>query len=292
LDQRELEGFCRRIDPLAFVRLHRRFTAQDQTAEAQKAVERMNLFKASVHETGTNIPPHLLTFEGMPSVIDTGASAGLTPFRDDFIEYKECSIPVKDISKMNYVSGVGIVLQKHIATNGDVLFVPSIAYHLKTAEIRLFSPQTYHGRWGGHTVIDGDGCTIHLPQQDDYHLRHDIFVPIDRRGSNLPICFDISCTAKERKEYAPHFRAMIARHALNFESWSFVDVDDFEYEFAHYSQMMMMGSTDVDSAQNTNLDGPQIRSFCFGTGSSASIWNECRSLCAPCRLLIRTADRP
>ena len=80
VDQRDLNALCRRIDPLGFVKLMRRFTADDHTAEAQKAVQRMNLFKASMHKAGTNLPPDFLTFKGMPCVMDTGASTGLTPF--------------------------------------------------------------------------------------------------------------------------------------------------------------------------------------------------------------------
>jgi len=35
---------------------------------------------------------------------------------------------------------------------------------LDTADIRLFSPQTYHQRYGGSGVIDGDGVLIKLPK--------------------------------------------------------------------------------------------------------------------------------
>ncbi len=34
---------------------------------------------------------------------DTGASAGLTPFRKDFIDYVKCEIDVRDITKVNKV---------------------------------------------------------------------------------------------------------------------------------------------------------------------------------------------
>ena len=44
----------------------------------------------------------------MMLVWDMGASYGLTPFRSDFIEYLECDIPVKDVTKVNRVIGIGI----------------------------------------------------------------------------------------------------------------------------------------------------------------------------------------
>jgi hypothetical protein len=38
---------------------------------------------------------------------DTGASFGLTSFRQDFINYTECNIPVNDIARTNTVIGIG-----------------------------------------------------------------------------------------------------------------------------------------------------------------------------------------
>ena len=50
------------------------------------------------------------SFVDCPLVWDTGASCGLTPFRGDFLDYEECSIPVQDISKTNMVIGIGTVM--------------------------------------------------------------------------------------------------------------------------------------------------------------------------------------
>jgi hypothetical protein len=41
---------------------------------------------------------------------DTGASYGLTPFRSDFIDYVKCEIPVRDVTKVNKVVGIGMTL--------------------------------------------------------------------------------------------------------------------------------------------------------------------------------------
>ena len=43
---------------------------------------------------------------------DTGASYGLTPFRSDFIDYVKCEIPVRDVTKVNTVVGIGTTLHK------------------------------------------------------------------------------------------------------------------------------------------------------------------------------------
>jgi hypothetical protein len=51
-------------------------------------------------------------FESTPLVWDTYASLGLNPFRADFFDYVEVNIPVKDVTKANYVVGIGTVIYK------------------------------------------------------------------------------------------------------------------------------------------------------------------------------------
>ena len=41
---------------------------------------------------------------------DTGASYGLTPFRSDFIDYVKSELPVRDVTKINTVVGIGTTL--------------------------------------------------------------------------------------------------------------------------------------------------------------------------------------
>ena len=116
----------------------------------------MNMFCACFLESDGCLKHNDLAFISMPVVWDTGASFGLTPFHEDFIDYEPCRIPVMDIKSTNYVIGVGTVLWQVKDTNGRLVYVPGIAYHLPTAEIRLTSPQSYHQRWGGRSELDGD----------------------------------------------------------------------------------------------------------------------------------------
>ena len=60
-------------------------------------------------------------------VWDTGASYGLTPFMSDFIDYVEFYIPVKDVTKVNRVIGIGTTLHKFIESNGRDIFLPCIS---------------------------------------------------------------------------------------------------------------------------------------------------------------------
>jgi hypothetical protein len=120
----------------------------------------------------------------------------------------------------------------------------------------LFSPQTYHQRYGGSGVIDGDGVLIKLPKQIDYSIRHDIHIPVDKYGSNLPMVFNVAPTAKEKKEISHHFRSSLAflRRSLGFcGKWS-VDMDEFEYEFGTIKQML---GACVSSEDNCNLTNGQ-----------------------------------
>ena len=62
-------------------------------------------------------------------VWDTGASYGLIPFRSDFIDYLECDILVKYVTKVNRVIGIGTTIHKLIESNSQVIFLPCIFYH-------------------------------------------------------------------------------------------------------------------------------------------------------------------
>ena len=58
-----------------------------------------------------------------------GAPYGSTLIRSDFIDYVECNIPVKDVTKLSRVFGIGITLHKFIESNGQDIFLPFISYH-------------------------------------------------------------------------------------------------------------------------------------------------------------------
>jgi hypothetical protein len=87
-----------------------------------------------------------LSYHKTPLVWDTGASNGLNPFKSDFLDYMEVDIPVKDISKVNRVVGIGTTMYRFVDSVGETIYTPCLSYHLPSAEIRLFSPQTYHQR--------------------------------------------------------------------------------------------------------------------------------------------------
>ena len=60
---------------------------------------------------------------------DLGASYGLVLY-EDFVDCLECYIHIKDTSKFDMVVGIGAALHKFTTTNCDLLFVPTLSYHL------------------------------------------------------------------------------------------------------------------------------------------------------------------
>jgi hypothetical protein len=64
-----------------------------------------------------------------------GASYGLTPFWSDFIDYVKCEIPVRDVTKVNTVVGIGTTLHKFTDINGNPLYLPSVLYHLPETDV-------------------------------------------------------------------------------------------------------------------------------------------------------------
>merc|ERR1719491_2595070 len=46
-----------------------------------------------------------LTTDGVPLIIDSGASVHISPCRDDFITYDECDVTIKDLSSSQTVAG-------------------------------------------------------------------------------------------------------------------------------------------------------------------------------------------
>jgi hypothetical protein len=54
---------------------------------------------------------------------DIGASYGLTPLCSDFIDYVECDIPVRDVTKVNKFIEIGTTLHKSTSTDGKPVLV-------------------------------------------------------------------------------------------------------------------------------------------------------------------------
>ncbi len=153
LSKPTLDGFCDgHKDFLQLYRLLSTFNTVDHVKNAQSCVNHVNTHRGTyggAYEnrtscyTGPQDPASLIL------IWDTGASYGLTPFQSDFIDYVKCEIPVRDVTKVNTVVGIGTTLHKFTDIKGNPVYLPCVLYHLPETDVCLFSPQTHHQMHGG-----------------------------------------------------------------------------------------------------------------------------------------------
>ena len=233
-DEAILNSFCtNRGDTfLALPRLLNKMNIADNEQATEMLVKRLNL--CSVALGSSKDGPSTVTFWNCPLVWDTGASFGLTPFRGDFIDYVECQIPVNDIKSTNMVIGMGTTLHK-FSIKGEPIWLPCLSYHLPNAEVRLFSPQTYHTLYGGKSDVFGDRIEM-------TNRNKTITVPIVREGANVPIVNNSAVSTSEMRKIGPHVRSALPHierkidfmgrwSSHNFRSWNIATLDGQEKDF-------------------------------------------------------------
>ena len=107
LEQSTLDRFCSYDhDFLALPRLINSFSNKESHEKNIKsclscAAVLRGLF--DLHHAGSNIYPKTMVL-----IWDMGASAGLTPFHSDFIDYAEVDFKIRDVTKVNKVVSIGI----------------------------------------------------------------------------------------------------------------------------------------------------------------------------------------
>ena len=63
------------------------------------------------------------------------------------------------IAHTNTLAGIGTMLHE-LKTNGEDIYLLCLSYHLPSADARLFSPQTFHTLYGGHSAVFGDSVQV------------------------------------------------------------------------------------------------------------------------------------
>ena len=122
------------------------------------------------------------------------------------------------------VVGIGTTLHKFLV-DGNELFLPCLSYHMPTADVRLFSPQTYHTIYGGHSVVTGDMAQMYI----DF-LK--VEVEIDREGSNVPMVHGCSVSPKEMEEHGPHIRSALPQFKRKVDALSSWNEGAFSWNLA------------------------------------------------------------
>ena len=116
-----------------------KFTEMDHFQNVDKLCQRLavpsdfSLENISYNAHQKNDPKTLIL------IWDLGASFGLAPFLSDLIDYVEADIPVKDVTKINRVVGIGTKLHRFQNYQGQDIFLPCGLYHLPQTEICNFS---------------------------------------------------------------------------------------------------------------------------------------------------------
>ena len=214
LTKSTLNGFCDGSkDFLKLSRLLSHKHSIDHSQNAQECLSRVHAIRGafggpqgkensgSLHDVPLD-PKHVML------IWDTGASYGLTPFRSDFIDYVACTIPVRDVTRVNNVIGIGTTLHKFSDTKGNPVYLPCVSYHLPQTDVRLFSPQTYHQMHGGYSEVYGNCIKMLLNTSE-------IQIPIVREKHNLPVVFDSYVSPKVKKTLASSMRSGLCHTRLN-----------------------------------------------------------------------------
>lgn len=287
-----IDSFGSSFDPLESYKLMKVVEEQRLALEsgsindievAESVIKRAALFISTSKAYQSSVNGGV-TFKSCPLVWDTGASFGLTPFRDDFIDYQEANITVQGIGSSNTIVGIGVVMWKFKTESGKTIHLPMIAYHLPSTNIRLFSPQVFHQLHGGSSHIVRDmGVDVQVKMKfqrlDEYET---VNIKIDQMSGNVPMVENVSCTNKERKEIGPRlgadygvpydvqrekstdeidleYQLAVARQALDVQKrgmlrhWNSKE-GHFDYDF---SSPVAMVCPSVGEDSNQNLAGPQ-----------------------------------
>ena len=147
---------------MAVTRLLNTFESTDHAQAARQAVSCMNHLIHLLLKAGMSRTDMVKSFKTTPLVCDSRVYFGLAPFCADLMDYVEYDFDVKDILKLNKVTGFSTTIHKFTAPNGDLLYVPDLSYYLPSPHIQLFSLQAYHQLYGRLSKLDGDTVIMYL----------------------------------------------------------------------------------------------------------------------------------
>lgn len=77
----------------------------------------------------------------IPLIMDTGASCCISPCRADFIDYKQSTVNITDLSSTNKVAGEGLIKWDVLDVTGKSHTILIKGFHVPRASVRLLSPQ-------------------------------------------------------------------------------------------------------------------------------------------------------
>ncbi len=126
----------------------------------------------------------------------------------DFIDYLECDIPVKDLTKVHKVIGIGTTMRKFTNTNSKPVFLPCVSYHLPQMDVHPFSPQTYYQMQGGYSKVYEQSIQMIL-------CTSTISITIKQGVTNLPIDHDSFVLEKAKRGLGPLMRSGLCQTRMS-----------------------------------------------------------------------------
>ncbi len=238
-----MDGFCDgHKDFPQYHGLLSTFSTVDHVKNAQSCVNCIHTLRGTYGDTNENrisFSTGPLDPKSLILIWDTGASYGLTPFRSDFIDHVKCEIPVRDVTKVNTVVGIGMTLHEFTDIKGDPVYLPCVSYHLSETDVCLFFPQTYHQMHGGYSEVHSN-CTHMLLKTSTIKIR------IEREKHNLPIVFDSFVSGNAKKALASNMCSGLCHTRLN------------TLNFFHDNDLGNLGQ----SPRNSLLDLDHFLNFC------------------------------
>ena len=180
-----VDHFCSTLDPLVLNRID----SQTKSLLSDLSVPKDLQAFAAAHSLQDQ-PDHLsqqfysVGSDGLPVVVDSGASSSVTPCLDDFIG---ALIPLKDekvdgITESAIIEEIGLVNWQIVDDHGRKGTICCLAYYMPKAKIRLFSPQKYFQEkfYDGPCVLTSKGCTLTLEDGVTLEFLHNKY-------NNLPM---------------------------------------------------------------------------------------------------------
>ena len=113
----------------------------------------------------------------------------------------EAGIPVKYVTNINRVIGIGTTLHKFQEDQGKDIFLPRVSYHLPKIYVRLFSPQKFNQMNGGHYRLSGDYMYL-------YCKKNIIVITIWRKQANLSIVYNSFLYPLKRRRRLAHISGL------------------------------------------------------------------------------------
>ena len=194
-----VEAMLRELDPLHWIEQFR-LVQGPLLVSGSEAVDVTKCFRAEatvLDELRCERAPHASrgaynatgrtgTSKQTPIVIDTGCSLSLTPHLEDFVtDLREATVTeMKGIGNTVAVNGIGTAEWAVRDIFGRIAVIRTECYHVPSADIRLFSPQTYFQEHdGGDCVVSKDKVTIRFKDGSEAEFPYN-------HGSNLPLMLE------------------------------------------------------------------------------------------------------